>query len=120
MRDKLAIASLVLSGSALLVVLFSPAPRAPSKAAGLPAERVSDLVQAEVNAVEKDGGELERIRKRVEALKTRLEEAGEGKGQEVARTIQEAVERVISGRRREFQQSLGIIRLYEKRETKRK
>ncbi len=118
MRNKLAIVSLTLSGSALLVVLFSPAPRAPSKAAGLPAERVSDLVQTEVNAVEKDGGELERIRKRAEALSARLEEAGKGRGLEVARTIQGAIRRVISSRRREFQQSLKIIRLYEKREKK--
>ncbi len=114
MRDNLSIATLVISAVAFIVVLFSPAPEAPSESAGTRPEGIVNRGQGEVNALDEDSAELEQLRSRSAALdalgvKARPDDDGTDK------LVAMMIEREVARRLPAFQNQLKIIRLYEKK-----
>jgi hypothetical protein len=108
-------AALAVSGAAFLVVLFSPAPRAARKPSGTSAESVALLVQAEINATDRDGSDLASIAERARVLDEMYERRRERAALDVEAVVREAVEKELARRWREFEQRLSVLKLYEKR-----
>ncbi|MHC4202157.1 MAG: golvesin C-terminal-like domain-containing protein [Planctomycetota bacterium] len=113
MKDKLSVATLVLSAAALLVVLFSPTPKERGQAGGGKVDRIRRWVDAEAKAMDEDRAELTRMTRRAGTVGETSDQSEADKA-EIAKLMGEMVAREADSRWRDFDRSLKTLALYEK------
>lgn len=114
MRDKLSIAAFVVSAVAFLVILVTPAPKAPPESASTRSEGIVNRGQAERTALDEDIKELDQLKNRAKTLASMREGSRPDKDKTdklIARMIASEIKRQLPA----FERQLKIIRLYEKK-----